>query len=189
LNTLVTFLEKHPPTTRLIAISDEIESLVQQTTSLVTLEKTPLISIELIPDNNQLVKHIQCCGRKMPFHSTIKQTLTVFKRIQAEYGARSIKANLAGGVDFKALSHAVRVNNQAKELLTTKHIAFPRPDAELLKNIKTGQIPYDEVATIIETGVAELHDIHQKSTLPEQGDSEFVKDFIYYQYKKVVCES
>jgi hypothetical protein len=135
-----------------------IEALVEECGELISLEKTPLVEIVLLKGPKGLIDapHLRVNGRAIPFHATVKYAREVVGKMLDNYGQRAHKAHLAGGVDWKALSHAVRVNCEALELLTTGKITFPRPERELLLKIKTGQLPYEQVAEIIEQGLADL---------------------------------
>lgn len=172
-------LEKH---------SDAIYKLVADSKELVSLEKTPLIEIQLIPaiGKDEMIPHLVVCGRKIGFTSTAKLAKDCFGKILAGYGDRAIKANLAGGKDWKAISHAVRVNTEALELLKTGHITFPRPDRELLLQIKEARMEWDKVAELIEIGVAELHEEQAKSTMRAEPDYDWANDFVYQIYSNIV---
>lgn len=163
----------------------ELNSLVTSCSDFVSLEKTRLVELILLPDTNQVPRpYLHVCGRKMAFTATVKVAQECFGKILAEYGGRAQKANLAGGIDWKALSHAVRVNTEAEELLLTEFITFPRPDRDVLKQIKLGQLPYDQVAEMIEQGLVRLYDAQAKSSLPEVVDRQWADDFIYDVYSR-----
>lgn len=130
--------------------------------------------------------HLEVNNRKIPFHATVKYALDIFTRIFNEYGQRALQAERNEGIDWKALSHAVRVNSEAVELLKTEYITFPRPDKELLLKIKLGQLSYKEVATIIEQGLEELESVQKASILREAPDKQFSEDFLYNVYSDVV---
>ncbi len=103
-----------------------------------------------------------------------------------EYGHRARLAENNEGIDWKALSHAVRVNNEGIELLKTGHITFPRPDRELLLKIKTGQLPYKEVADIITDGQLELEEAAKHSQLRSKPDLEWIDNFVEEVYTEIV---
>lgn len=138
--------------------------------------------------NDSLEPHLEVCNRKLPFHCTVKHAKQVFGKIFEQYGSRALLAEQNEGIDWKALSHAVRVNSEAKELLLTGFITFPRPDRELLLKIKTGQMNYKEVAEIIEQGLAELLECEKRSALREKPDQEWIDNFVYDVYKEIVCQ-
>ena len=163
-----------------------LDSLIQECSSLVSLEKTPLVEMVLCkgPKEGLTEPHLHINGRKIPFHAKVKYALEITNKMLNEYGKRAQKAHLAGGVDWKALSHAVRVNSQAVELLRMGHITFPRPDRELLTKIKTGQLPYEQVAEVIERGLVDVVSAQQKSFLPEKPDLELADEIILDAYER-----
>lgn len=145
------------------------------------------IKIDLLKaPNGKMEPYLNICDKKIAFHSTVKYALEHVQRRFDEYGRRALMAEKNEGLDFKALSHAVRVNSEAKELLETGKITFPRPDRELLLKIKTGQMHYKEVAEIIENGLEELKIISANSTLREQANREWADEFIYKVYSEIV---
>lgn len=167
---------------------DAIEALVKECQELVSLEKTPLVEVVMVPGPNKvdMMPHLHVCGRKMPFASNVKIAKECYGRILKEYGERATLAHLAGGIDWKALSHAVRVNGEAMELLQTGHITFPRPDKELLLKIKKGQLEDKVVYNMVEEGMVALTEAHEKSPLRETPDKEWAEEFIYQVYSKIV---
>ncbi len=189
LKRICAFLEPLTLTDRLGKYAEGIQFLVDECAGFVTLEKTPLVEILQLPasrNSSELVSYLHVCGRKIAFTATVKLARQCFDSILEQYGARAQKAHLAGGIDWKALSHAVRVNSEAKELLLTSFITFPRPDRELILKIKTGQLPYEQVAESIEQGLAELYDAHDKSKLPDAPDREWADNFVYEVYSSEV---
>jgi hypothetical protein len=74
--------------------------------------------------------------------------------------------------------HAVRVCEEAKELLSSGVVTFPRPERKLLLQIRKGELPYKRVADIIETGLEELKSAEQQSKLNSVPDEEFADNLI-----------
>lgn len=164
-----------------------LRRLVDRSRDLISLEKTPLIDLVDLPQVSGIpLAHLQVCGRKVAVSSKVQHARSIFQKILSEYGERAYKAHLDGGVDWKALSHAVRVNTQALELMKTGKITFPRPDRSLLIEIKTGQLSYPTVASLIEEGLADLEEASKVSTLREVPDAEWANDFVYRIYRGVV---
>jgi hypothetical protein len=168
--------------------ADKVFALVKECEGLISLEKTPLVEVLFLdsPDKKSKIPHMHVNGRKLPFNAKVSLAKEVYGRVLAGYGERAHKAHLSGGKDWKALSHAVRVNHEALELLTTGKITFPRPERELLLKIKTEQMEYDQVAEIIEKGLAELHEAHKTSTLREEPDREWANQLVYDVYSTIV---
>lgn len=122
------------------------------------------------------------CGKKAGWTSNVKFATDVFKNALSDYGARANAAKNADGVDWKAMYHAVRIAKEAEELLLTKNITFPRPEASLLLKIRKGELSYNEVSAIIEEGLVKLISAQEKSDLPMQSDKKFMDDMIYHFY-------
>lgn len=176
---------------KLNTFQSAIERLVKDSSELVSLEKTPLIEICMLKGPTGIVDqpHLHINGRFIPFHSTVKWAREVVGKMLEGYGNRARKAHLEGGIDWKALSHAVRVNGEAMELLRTNFITFPRPDAALLTQIKLGQLLYDQVAEMIEQGLADLYVAHDESKLRDEPDKEWVDNLVYSVYSEIVKKS
>lgn len=188
LKRVAVLLDRIPEHSRLSTHECALLELVNECGNLVSLEKAPLIEIVMLkgPEGQMDSPHLQVNGRFIPLHATVKYAATIVNKMLYEYGQRANKAHLAGGVDWKALSHAVRVNSQGIELLNTGNITFPRPDRQLLTDIKTGKLSYEEVAPIIEQGLVDLLAARETSTLRDEPDREWANDFIYRVYSDVV---
>jgi hypothetical protein len=131
-------------------------------------------SWELITNNGRELFHLVCCDRKVPLSATIKTALDVYSRVLDNYGARARAAATNEGLDWKAVSHAVRIGEQAVDLLMTGEIVFPRPNAERLKAIKRGEVPYDEIAPYLDYLLETVEQLGHSSTLPAKPDVEFM---------------
>lgn len=142
--------------------------------------------VEHLTPNNTFLAHIDVCGKYIPVTTTFKHTKGWLQKYFDEYGKRALLAEQNQGIDWKALSHAVRVNSEAQEVLETGCITFPRPDREILLKIKQGQIPYKEVAALIEDGLEQLKISEEKSVLPDSPDREWADEFIYEVYSLIV---
>lgn len=166
----------------------DIQKLIEENKSIVNLDKTPLIQITQLLDSSKtkMVDHLEICNRKMPFGASVKFARDVLQKIYDEYGNRAHKAHLDGGKDYKALSHSVRVNSQGLELLKTGHITFPRPDAELLRDIKTRKLPFEQVSELIEQGLVDLVEAQKTSKLREKADQEWIDNFVCDVYTQIV---
>lgn len=173
---------------KLSRYEDQIRNLVTQTQELISLEKTPLVEIVMLMGPKGIIDapHLRVNGRSIPFHATVKYAREIVNKMLEGYGARAHKAHLAGGVDWKALSHAVRVNSEAMELLATNQITFPRPDRELLLQIKKGLLPYEQVAEKIEQGLADLYEAYEKSRLSDEPDRFWADNLVYEVYSDIV---
>ncbi|CDX26727.1 conserved hypothetical protein [Mesorhizobium plurifarium] len=128
----------------------------------------------------------EVCNRKMPFTASIKNAHDIMKRLVDEYGKRALMAESQQGVDWKALSHAVRVGSQAIELLDTGFVTFPLPNAAHVLEIKQGKLPYQEVAAEIEDLLVRVEAAAARSALPDEPDLEWIDDFVASVYRTEV---
>lgn len=136
--------------------------------------------------NGRLEDHLEVCNRKMPFHAKVKFITEVFQKIFDEYGSRALQAEKCEGVDWKALGHAVRICNQSREYLTTGNIIFPRPERKVLLQIRTGQLPYAQVATMIEEGLLLMEEAAKTSALPLEPDRAYAEELVLRSYGAAV---
>lgn len=136
--------------------------------------------------SGELGLFFECCSRKVAFNSPVRMAAEIYRKVSDGYGDRAKQAQVNEGVDWKALSHAVRVGMEAIELLTTGHVTFPRPEAAHLLDIKLGKLPYKEVSEEIEFLLQMVEDSAAASTLPDEPDHEFVKALVHNAYRDVV---
>lgn len=127
---------------------------------------------------------IQICGKT--FHETVKLQYIygILKRFEESYGARAEQAARNEGIDWKAISHALRAAMEVKEILTDQTITFPLKEADYLIRVKKGELSFlDEVSPKLEEMMIELEELSAESTLPEKADREFWDDFIVECYE------
>lgn len=127
-------------------------------------------------------------GKKFDHHNTFPHVLQILTRIYKEYGYRARQAKKNNGIDWKALSHALRVMYQGQELLSTGKITLPHSgdNLQLLRDVKQGLKPFDEVSLILEEEMEKLEKLNIESTLQEKVDEKFTEDLTYEYFEKVV---
>jgi hypothetical protein len=97
-------------------------------------------------NQNTVMRTLKLNGREYLETTTLENFKTAVVKLRDQYGERSTKA-ASTDVDWKSLSHAVRVYEQVIELLRTKKITFPRENADELRRIKSGKVALEEVTT------------------------------------------
>lgn len=130
--------------------------------------------------------HWEVCGRKLPMTASIKNARDIMGKLVAEYGHRALLAERQEGVDWKALSHAVRVAHQAIELLGTGHVTFPLPDAAHILAIKKGELRYQDVAAEIEDLLERVEAAAAASRLPDTPDLAWIDDFVADAHRREI---
>jgi hypothetical protein len=139
------------------------------------------------PDGaSKMIRNLAICGRKVPLTASLKTAREIAQRLVDDYGERALAAERNDGVDWKALSHAVRVGQEALELFRTHRITFPLASAAHLIAIKMGAVPYAEVAAEIEALLTEIDQAAATSTLPAEPDQDFIDDLIARHHRAVV---
>lgn len=157
-------------------VEDLMVGILDEHTRLVEKETTA----------GKIETYFECCNRMVGFKNTLKEAAAIYSRIYEEYGDRARRAQSNVGIDWKALSHAVRVGGEALELLRTGWITFPLPNAAHVLEIKQGKIPYAAVAEEIEGLLVEVEEAAGKSILRETADREFIDEVVLEAYGEKV---
>lgn len=107
-------------------------------------------------------------------------------RIQKQYDNYGERAKLAKdnkGVDWKAVSHALRAGYQLKSILEDGDFEYPLKETHFILDVKQGKLDYlTEVAPELESLVAYLEELTEKSSLPDQVDKVFWEEWLFEQY-------
>jgi hypothetical protein len=141
------------------------------------------MSVDSIPQiGGMIINYWTVCGRKLQFTATIKHARDVMASLVGEYGQRALQAESQQGVDWKALSHAVRVGTQAIELLHTGNVTFPLPNAAHVLGIKRGELPYQAVAAEIDELLVLVERAAEHSSLPDEPDRRWIESFVLDVY-------
>ena len=122
---------------------------------------------------------------KFQIHDSIKSSFKKVEKVIFSYGKRAEAAANDNGVDWKAISHCVRVLLQVEELLATNTITFPLVNADFVKSIKynTSNLSYDEVMKLIEEKINRIDNrLLPNSTLREKADYKWIEKFILKCY-------
>lgn len=152
----------------------------------VVAEKTGL-KIGLNTGGNKPIRSLELNGRSYLETSALSHVLTAVEKLIACYGERSTKAAKTD-VDFKSLSHAVRVYQQSIELLETGKLTFPRANATQLLEIKEGRANLEDVKALLKSLDTEVQEKILTSTVrPKTPELEaklekFLLDTLYQLY-------
>lgn len=106
-------------------------------------------------------------------------------RVIESYGNRVNKVAKDGGIDYKALSHAVRVVFQVEELLKQGQITFPLKESEFIKSIKykTTKLTFEEIIKWLEEKIKYIEEeLIPNSPLRDNSDFEWIEDYILKLY-------
>lgn len=184
------FLDNQPLTLRLNELQYLNSFVFENTYEIPALPKNENIKlVKKLNKFHQQEEFLEVNGKFYSTNCTVKMVRDQIQKNFEVYGKRSLMAETNQGVDWKAVSHAVRVNSEGIELLETGSITFPRQDRELLIKIKTGQMEYKEVADLIVKGLEDLNAAAAKSTLRDKPDQEWIDNFVEGVYTDIVCKN
>lgn len=121
----------------------------------------------------------QICGKKFQETARVGYILPIMEKFYDSYGKRAKQAEENKGIDWKAVSHAIRAALQVRQLLTEHTITFPLENADYLLKVKQGNVDYTtEAAPYLEQLMDEVEKLTEKSTLPMKPDKKFWDQFI-----------
>jgi len=69
------------------------------------------------------------------------------------------------GYDVKHASHLVRLMHEGEEVLVTGSITLPRPEAELLRDVKNGKYKYNELIELVSGFDEKFERLYESSLL------------------------
>jgi hypothetical protein len=107
------------------------------------------------------------------------------QQLEARYGKRAAGALEAGGVDFKAFSHSLRVLEEMRSLHETGRITYPHEAtfAALLRDVKLGRYEYEALTEMLDAKLEETRASEKTSVLSEASDLEYAQGFILSLYE------
>lgn len=129
----------------------------------------------------------QVLGRKYQMTLDFYEFERLVCNIFGDYGDRARKAEAAEGIDWKALSHAMRGAVQLEEIYETGDLQFPLKRKDRVLAVKTGKVPFKEVQQELEDLVdrVELLSIQaSKNGMRSKVDADRWERFVVDVYKK-----
>lgn len=155
-----------------------VEDLIDHT-NLMELEiPNNHLRIDVLDNKGKKEKYLFVCGIQHQFNLDLDKFIKrIEEKINKEYTSqRTIDAK--DGNDWKALSHAIRVLLEIKELLDTGNIQFPLKDKEFLLDIKLGKVEREFIDNFFNQELSNILERVQKNELNWKYDEEFWNEFI-----------
>ncbi len=126
------------------------------------------------------------CGSMHQYNITIKEFCDRIIKAEENYGNRTKKAGKDGGVDYKALSHAIRALYQTSELFRDGKITFPftgrvRDD---IFSIKQGKWDYETVEKFIIELLGKADSLKEKCSLDWSYDYDHCIRLVRHFYRE-----
>ncbi len=111
----------------------------------------------------------ELCGKKMSFGSLCSEYIPMLMKYHSNYGKRALLALTNEGLDWKAISHALRVGYQTKAIFLYNEFYYPLRETNFLMDVKNGRLNYTKkVAPILDALMEELEELSKASQLPEK---------------------
>ena len=121
-------------------------------------------------------RYIEVLGKRFLGTVTVKYFAEKITDMEEQFGNRARAS--AKGVDFKALSHAVRVINEVEELIDTDFILFPLKNRAYITSIKEGNESLEDVMEYLDRELTIVQDKLEKSNLAEKSDEVFINNLL-----------
>lgn len=112
------------------------------------LAKELNLETEVLVNGKKPQNSLKLNGRNYMETTTLEHLYNQLEKVVKQFGDRS-NAAAETDVDYKSLSHAVRVYQQAIELLDHGTMTFPRPNAAYLLSVKQGKEDLETVKTLL----------------------------------------
>lgn len=138
---------------------------------------------------NSVRDHWKIIDKKFDGYTKINYVIERLEEQFNEYGDRSRKAKENKGIDWKAISHCLRVCHQGKELFRTGKITLPivGPERNFILNVKKGKYDFTSVVQpVIEEWIEDLNNEQKKSQL---NDNIKVNHYILDFYKRRILNN
>lgn len=165
---------------RLHAANEVYEALERIPTPGEQASQTRLSDVaDLLPENEYAGwqgEFYMVCGRKIEKTVNIYYAFNVVRKIVYSYGDRAKKAKNNEGIDWKAVSHALRAGYQLLHIYTEGDFEYPlpKPETEYLLEVKKGERDFKtDAQPALENLVEEVSNLANKSQLPQEPDQEF----------------
>jgi predicted nucleotidyltransferase len=84
----------------------------------------------------------------------------------------------------KSAAHAIRLVKQLTELMETGSMVFPRPDGQMLLDIRKGKYTKEELEEMHDSVVAEAEAMREKSVLPNEPN----RNKVWERYSELVAD-
>lgn len=142
--------------------------------------------ITIINKEDKEELYYEVCGKKYGITNGVDYVLERIRAMYNSYGHRAQLAAANSGIDWKAVSHALRAGYQAKQIYTQNTMTYPIAERDFLLDVKLGKLDYKtEVAPVLEDLVAEVVKLSEESTLPEKCNEDYWLSWLESWYAKI----
>ncbi len=93
-----------------------------------------------------------------------------------DFGAKRRAEFEKFGFGVTCAAHSIRLSEEVTELMLTGKITFPRPNAQVLLDIRLGKYDVQQVTEMYENAKAQAEEARPKSVLPDKPDRDYVEE-------------
>lgn len=123
-------------------------------------------------------------GKKYQDTVGAEHLIGVLEKVLHNYGARAKLAANNEGIDWKAVSHALRAGYQCRDIFQKGDFKYPLEETDFLLKVKQGELNFlDNVQPILEDLVKEVETLADTSDLPEKADKDFWDSWLITTYR------
>lgn len=143
--------------------------------------------------NNITHEYYQVLEKKFQMSLRVKEFISILVKIYDSYGERAKQAMQNEGIDWKAVSHAIRAGEQLKEIYQTGDLIYPLKKRYFILKVKLGHLDFmTEVKPYLETLVQDVEllaeELESTGKLNSTVDIKFWEDFVYNVYRSHILK-
>ena len=130
----------------------------------------------------------EICGKKYPLTMKVRELKTRIEDTLKQYGDRAKLAKENQGVDWKALSHALRAAYQMKSIYEDHDFEYPLKQTYFIKQVKLGLVDFTEVKRVLEELLEHVEELSKLTSLPKKCDDKYWDEWLMSIYYKEFFE-
>lgn len=132
------------------------------------LPQNEYCKVVLEPENAKQQPYYEVCGKKFLLNTQMQDLQFLMQEQLDKYGERARLAQANEGVDWKALSHALRVAYQMKSVYEDGDFEYPLKQSHFLRLVKAGEVDFSEVKQVLESTLERVEELAKFSYMREK---------------------
>lgn len=132
------------------------------------LPQNEYCKVVLEPENAKQQPYYEVCGKKFLLNTQVQDLQFLMQEQLDKYGERARLAQANEGVDWKALSHALRVAYQMKSVYEDGDFEYPLKQSHFLRLVKAGEVDFSEVKQVLESTLERVEELAKFSYMKEK---------------------
>jgi predicted nucleotidyltransferase len=136
-------------------------------------------------NSNPKIKEFLFCGKVIQSTAKVSYVLEMLETFKNSYGHRARKAKENGGVDWKAISHALRACIQIERILREGDLTFPLPEGPFIRDVKEGNKSIEGVLEVLEDKLAAIDALTEISDFPKEVNREYIESIMLTELETI----